>query len=60
MVIRNRTLLRLNLSAALALAIVAAPGLVRAEHEPEIIPYHQRRLRRSKGEKKRNKAHRWG
>jgi len=48
----------------LALAVVTSSSLIPItaipREAPELIYYHQRRTGRNKGEKKRNKAIRWG
>jgi len=48
----------------LALALVSSSMLIPITtttiNTPELIPYHQRTNGRNKGEKKRNKARRWG
>jgi len=60
----QNTRLLLNSSAMLALAVVTSSSLIPItaipREAPELIYYHQRRTGRNKGEKKRNKAIRWG
>lgn len=60
----RNTRLMLNSSAMIALALVASSSLIHVMptpiSAPELIPYHQRRTGRNKGEKKCNKARRWG
>jgi hypothetical protein len=60
---RNTRLL-LSSHAMRALVLIARSSLIPVmppqSSAPEFNPYHQRRTGRNKGEKKRNKAVRWG